>query len=449
MSKYDADEAFARSILLNQCKKSPWLDKMAIPKDTTSETLRTYLNTHHRYTLKEFPIIVAKALTLMASKWATSEFPILDHFIKPDNLRVSMTDDERSCLLLNDNILNSDAVKKNPNIVLVILRNIILDLVGDNVTSLVELVQEKSRKFNASDVSSGSSSSSNSKDDDLIDMVNVEINSTSSTVRPPPATITMDITELNNEEDDEQFDMVNTTQPQNIPLPPPQLSPILQKTSEPTPNQQIIIADVEPMSIDEEPPLQQQQIIDNHNNIEISECEIITNTVPDNEVNIHEIITTTTNNIITENEKTNQIMDDDVNDAEVSAITSLISSPKITETLMSKTKNFLELINNDNLDLNRNVVEKTAAEKPTSQHELLINDVDTDNTDNRPKSAFSVYSAANLNDDVSQAGSLNSNNSNYSHQDDEENDDDDEEYDDDDRIINGDEYKYDYSDEFL
>lgn len=137
------DDTFTKSILFNQCMNSSWMKNLNIDINTTNvETLRSLVNLHQSYSMREIPILLSKLSVYLASTWAASQFPSIQKFIQPKNIRIEVTDSERVCLM-NNNSDNDNGEPKKANVVFVVMKNILIELAGDNLGTLATSIKDK------------------------------------------------------------------------------------------------------------------------------------------------------------------------------------------------------------------------------------------------------------------------------------------------------------------
>lgn len=128
----ELDDAFTKAALYETCVKSKILRNIDLDNVDT-QTLRGLVNKYNALSLREFPIVITKVLVKFGLTFATEKMPRLRTYINPDNISVQIETDELA-------YLERTQSKFQPNIYMIVAKNIAVGVLGTSIQSLRELI---------------------------------------------------------------------------------------------------------------------------------------------------------------------------------------------------------------------------------------------------------------------------------------------------------------------
>lgn len=130
----ELDDAFTKAALYETCVKSKILRNIDLDNVDT-QTLRGLVNKYNALSLREFPIVITKVLVKFGLTFATEKMPRLRTYINPDNISVQIETDELA-------YLERTQSKFQPNIYMIVAKNIAVGVLGTSIQSLRELIDK-------------------------------------------------------------------------------------------------------------------------------------------------------------------------------------------------------------------------------------------------------------------------------------------------------------------
>lgn len=150
----DAQSAFVRSVLEQECQKSPYLSRINLVATSTSE-LRELLNCKNSLEMRMVPIVVCKYITRLVLIHAKGYLPDeVSGYLKPENISTDLASDELQYLL-------SHSGSGESGIVTIFLKNITVQMLGASLTSFChELKMQTTAKATAASAAAAAAAAS-------------------------------------------------------------------------------------------------------------------------------------------------------------------------------------------------------------------------------------------------------------------------------------------------
>lgn len=128
----ELDDAFTKAALYETCVKSKVLRNIKLDNVDT-QTLRRLVNKYNALSPREFPIVVKKVLVKFGLTFVTEKMPRLCAYINQNNISVSIEADELA-------YLERTQSKFQPNICMIVGKNIAIGLLGTSIQSLRQII---------------------------------------------------------------------------------------------------------------------------------------------------------------------------------------------------------------------------------------------------------------------------------------------------------------------
>lgn len=130
----DIDDAFTKAALYETCSKSKVLRNIDL-NDVDTQTLRRLVNKYNTLSVREFPVIVSKALIKLGMTFLVEKLPRLRAYISPENISVRVEADEQA-------YFESTETSFQPNIYLIVAKNIAINVLGTSIQSLKQVIAD-------------------------------------------------------------------------------------------------------------------------------------------------------------------------------------------------------------------------------------------------------------------------------------------------------------------
>lgn len=131
----NSSEAFIKAALYQQCANSPILKHVDLD-NADVETLRDLINKNNMLNLRKLPILMSKFVVQVSLRFIISKFPAISSHVRPDQIRICIEDDEMQYLLTKQSTMQ-------PNIIIIVAKNIIVSMLGTSIEALANSFNEK------------------------------------------------------------------------------------------------------------------------------------------------------------------------------------------------------------------------------------------------------------------------------------------------------------------
>ena len=132
----DLDDAFTKAALYETCLKSNILRNIDLDNVDT-QTLRKLVNKNNALSIREFPIVISKVLVKFGLTFVTEKMLRLRAYVNPENISTNIEADELACLEVLE---RTQGGTFQPNIYMIVAKNIATSVLGTSIQSLRELI---------------------------------------------------------------------------------------------------------------------------------------------------------------------------------------------------------------------------------------------------------------------------------------------------------------------
>jgi len=181
------EDAFKQTLLKNHLNSIGFLKGLKLSNENDTTTLKKLINLAQNIKLKGTPILIAKATTFILAKFATEKYPDLGKYIKANNIKIEITDDERIALLTKE---DEDAnIHKKTNITFLVCRNILSDLLNDQFVELSDAFKNKVSEH----LSTTNDNNQNENSPTVVELNNNNNDNINTNITPPKPTYNFNV----------------------------------------------------------------------------------------------------------------------------------------------------------------------------------------------------------------------------------------------------------------